>query len=270
LDAAAKTAQSIGANTFQYFTRNPRGGAARTIGEAEKEKWSRLRLEYDINPIVGHLPYTVNMAAPVDKTYEFARMVVRDDLLRMDAVGTAFLVVHPGSHSGSGRQEGLKRITGCLEEVFNAFAGQTMLLLETMAGQGSEIGLPADLKEIMAMLGWPAGLGVCIDSCHLTAAGYDFLRREEVERLVCELEGTVGMDRVLAMHLNDTRFPPGSRRDRHELIGKGYLGRKGVMNLITHPALAGLPILLETPVEDFRHYGREIALIRSWLAEDLA
>jgi len=269
LDAAAAMAYEIGANTFQCFTRNPRGGAARSISEEEKKKWSQLRLEYDIGPIVGHLPYTVNMAAPADKTFEFARLVVKGDLRRMNAVGMEFLAIHPGSHAGSGRQDGLKRIVRCLEETFFDFEGLTMLLLETMAGQGSEIGMLPDLKEILAALGWPAGIGICLDSCHLTGAGYDFLRREEVDRLVCELEDTVGIKRVSALHLNDTKFPPGSRKDRHELIGKGYLGKEGVLNLITHPALSRLPMLLETPVDDFRQYGQEIALIRSWLAEGL-
>ncbi len=266
-DAAAEAALTIGANTFQFFTRNPRGGAARNIGEAEMVKWNRLCREYDIAPVAGHLPYTVNMAAPADRTYEFARMVVREDLRRMEAVGAGFLVIHPGSHAGSGRTEGLKRIISCLEEALVDFGGSPVMLLETMAGQGSEIGMLADLKEIMAALGWPAGLGACIDSCHLTAAGYDFLRREEVARLIDDLEATVGMERVKAIHLNDSKFAPGSRRDRHELIGKGYLGKEGVLNLITHSALAGLPWLLETPVEDYRQYGLEIALIRSWLAE---
>ncbi|EEG76112.1 deoxyribonuclease IV [Dethiobacter alkaliphilus] len=262
---AAEAAASIGANTFQFFTRNPRGGSARTISPQEVEKWQEARKKYDIYPIMGHLPYTVNMASPAERAYNFAKMVVADDLERMDAVGAEYLVIHPGSHAGSGREAGLERIVACLEESFLPYDGETSLLLETMAGQGSEIGTLADIAEIMEKLSWPDGMGVCLDSCHLTGAGYDFLQKEEVDRLVTDVKKTVGLSRVRAMHLNDSKFPPGTHKDRHERIGAGYLGKEGLLNLITHPAFKDLPMALETPVEDFQQYGEEITLIRSWL-----
>lgn len=268
-DQAAEAAHEIGANVFQYFTRNPRGGAARTIAAREIELWNDVRQKYDIMPVAGHLPYTVNMAAPEERPYAFAKMVVADDLRRMDAVGSEYLILHPGSHAGSGKEVGLKRIVSCLEEAFMPFAGNTMLLLETMAGQGSEIGTLAEIRVIMETLGWPARLGVCLDSCHLTGAGYDFLERSQVERLVDDIEETVGLERVKAIHLNDSKFPPGSRKDRHERIGRGYLGKEGLLNLISHPAIFTLPMILETPVESYREYGEEIVLIRSWIAETL-
>ncbi len=268
-DQAAEAAREIGANTYQFFTRNPRGGAARAIGSAEIEKWRALSKEYDIAPIVGHLPYTVNMASPVERAYNFAKMIVADELPRMDRAGVEYLVIHPGSHAGSGPAEGKKRIIELLEEAFLPFAGATALLLETMAGQGSEIGTPEDISEIMSALGEPKRFGVCIDSCHLTAEGYDFLHKDEVERLACKLDETVGLERVKVIHLNDSKFPPGSKKDRHERIGRGYLGKEGLLNLITHPVFVGLPMLLETPVDDYGQYGEEITLIRSWLAEAL-
>jgi len=266
-DQAAAMAQQIDANNFQFFTRNPRGGAARTISSQEVTRWREIKQKYDIAPIVGHLPYTVNMAAPSEQAYAFAKKVVAEDLVRMDAVGAEFLVVHPGSHAGSGRLAGIKRIIACLAETLLPFSGKTELLLETMAGQGSEIGTLEDIREIMEALGNPCQLGVCLDSCHLTGAGYDFLDKDEVERLVAELESTVSLSRVKAIHLNDSKFPPGARKDRHELIGKGYLGKEGLLNLITHPAIYPLPMILETPVADYRQYGEEIALIRNWLKE---
>lgn len=268
-DQAAEAAREIGANTFQFFTRNPRGGAARTIAQQEVEKWHVVKAKYDIAPILGHLPYTVNMAAPVDKSYAFAKMVIADDLRRMDAVGAEYLVIHPGSHAGSGREAGLSRIIACLEESLLPYNGDTMLLLETMAGQGSEIGTISDIQAIMESLGYPRQLGVCLDSCHLTGAGYDFLQKEQTERLVDDLENTVGLSRVKAIHLNDSKFPPGTHKDRHERIGEGYLGKDGLLNLITHPSLLQLPMVLETPVENFHQYGDEICLIRTWLQESV-
>ncbi|MBS4021946.1 MAG: deoxyribonuclease IV [Dethiobacter sp.] len=268
-DNAAELAREIGANTFQFFTRNPRGGSARSIEAAEIEKWRLISKEYDIKPVVGHLPYTVNLAAPAERAYNFAKMILADELIRMDRVGVEYLVIHPGSHAGSGKEEGLRRIIACLEETFMPFAGKTVLLLETMAGQGSEIGTPDDISMIISALGNPEGIGVCIDSCHLTGDGYDFLQKDDVEKLACDLDGTVGLNRVKALHLNDSKFPPGSHKDRHERIGRGYLGKDGLLNLITHPVFVNLPMLLETPVDDYRQYGEEITLIRSWLEESV-
>jgi deoxyribonuclease-4 len=264
---AAEIARQIDANTFQFFTRNPRGGAARTISSQEVASWRGIKQKYDIAPIIGHLPYTVNMAAPSEQAYAFAKKVVAEDLSRMNAVGAEYLVVHPGSHAGSGREAGIRLIIACLSETLLPFSGDTELLLETMAGQGSEIGTLADIQEIMEALGNPSQLGVCLDSCHLMGAGYNFLDKREVERLAAELESTVSLSRVKAIHLNDSKFPPGAHKDRHELIGKGYLGKEGLLNLITHPAISSLPMILETPVADYHQYGEEISLIRSWLSE---
>ncbi|MCR3923399.1 MAG: deoxyribonuclease IV, partial [Firmicutes bacterium] len=249
-DKAAKAAHEIGANTFQFFTRNPRGGAARTIADKEIQAWQLIRVEYDLAHIIGHLPYTVNMAAKEERPYTFAKMVVADDLKRMEAVGVEYLVIHPGSHTGAGRDAGIARIVACLEEAFLPHLGNTMLLLETMAGQGSEIGTVEEIGEIMDKLHFPERLGICLDSCHLTGAGYDFLQESEVARLVADLEKTVGLDKVKAVHLNDSKFGPGTHKDRHARVGEGYLGKAGMLNFVSHPSIKDLPLLLETPVDD--------------------
>ena len=270
LPRAATMAREIGANTFQFFTRNPRGGAARAIPEREIKKWLAVREELDIFPIVGHLPYTVNMAAPREETREFARRVLAEDLERMTAIGAEFLVVHPGSHAGAGRETGLRRILTTLAELFLPYQGPSCLLLETMAGQGSELGSLEDLAFIITELGHPPRLGICLDTCHIFAAGYDLRQKGEVDRLLAEIDRRIGLERLRVIHINDSKYPVGSRRDRHEGIGRGHLGREGIMNVITHPDLARLPFLLETTVDDYREYGEEIDLIKGWLAEEQA
>ncbi|NLM46380.1 MAG: deoxyribonuclease IV [Firmicutes bacterium] len=267
LDRAAQEATALGANTFQFFTRNPRGGKARTFGEQEIAAWQAVRRKYDLYPVVAHLPYTVNMAAPDERPYAFAKMVVAEDLERMEAIGAEYLVVHPGSHVSAGKEAGIRRIVNCLEETFLTHGGACKLLLEAMAGQGTEIGTLADIAEIMDALGRPERLGICLDTCHLTGAGFNFLQREEMERLLAEVDRLMGIDRIGAVHLNDSKFPPGSKKDRHARIGAGYLGREGMLNFITHPALAGLPFILETPVDDYSEYGEEIALLLEWVGE---
>lgn len=266
LENAAEVAAEINANTFQFFTRNPRGGSARQIPDEEVQKWQEIRRRLDIYPIIGHLPYTVNMASPKSRPYAFAKMVLAEDLKRMEAIEAEFIVVHPGSHTGAGREKGIARIVACLEEVFLPYDGQVTLLLETMAGQGTEIGSLQDVAEILDRLGYPQRLGICLDTCHLTGYGYDFLQKSEVERLVAELEQTVGLERVKAVHLNDSKMPPGSFKDRHARIGEGYLGREGMLNFITHPFFRKLPMILETPVDNYKQYGEEIFLLQSWLA----
>lgn len=267
LENAANMAADIKANTFQFFTRNPRGGAARLIPEAEVERWREIRRRLDLYPIVGHLPYTVNMASPKSGPYAFAKMVLAEDLKRVEAMEAEYMVVHPGSHTGAGREKGLERIVECLKEVFLPYDGPVTLLLETMAGQGTEIGSLQDLAEIMARLGYPEKLGICLDTCHLTGSGYDFLEKSEVERLFADLNETIGLERVKAVHLNDSKTQPGSSKDRHARIGQGYLGKEGMLNFMTHPFFRSLPMILETPVDDYKEYGEEIALLRLWLSE---
>lgn len=262
IDKVVPQALEIGANTFQFFTRNPRGGAARTIGEPEIARWLKARQDADIAEVCGHLPYTVNLASDKEELIDFAGMVVADDLRRMSALNIEYLVVHPGS-SGDERQRALERIIRLLDQALAAVDSSASLLLETMALQGNEIGSIAEIGTIWHSLGRPSQVGVCLDSCHLFAAGYDFTKASEVERLVDELEQTIGLEQVKVLHLNDSKMPSGSRRDRHANIGEGEIGEAGFANLLNHPFIKQLAWHLETPVETYRDYAQDIARVKA-------
>lgn len=268
LPKAASLAQSIGAETFGYFTRNPRGGAARAIEAKEIEAWEAAKAEAGLGPTLGHMPYTVNLAARDPKVHDFATMVLREDLRRVAAFGGEYMVVHPGSHQGDGVQAGIARIVATLQDALVQDDGPTMLLLESMAGSGSEVGFTfAQLRQIMDGAGNPGNLGVCLDSCHLFGAGVDWKDKKAIEALLEEIDREVGLGRVRAMHLNDSKKPLGSHKDRHEKVGEGLIGREGLMNILTDPFLSTLPLVLETPVEDVEEYGEELKKLRAWLAE---
>lgn len=263
LDKALELACQINANTFQFFTRNPRGGRARTIAEHEINIWQKQRAKMGIYPAVGHLPYTVNAASPKTKAYEFAIKCLREDLERMDAIGTEYLVFHPGSFVEGKREAGIRRIVTALEKVLTDYHGNAMLLLETMAGRGTEVGSLTEIAAIISALGHHKSLGVCLDSCHLFAAGYDFRSAGEVNRLVEELDELIGIERVHAAHINDSKAEAGTHVDRHELIGKGKLGVEGLGNFVNHPAIKRLPLLLETPVDNYQQYAAEIRVLQA-------
>lgn len=262
LPKTAALAASIGANTFQYFTRNPRGGAARQIPAAEIAAWKEARHQADLYPIAGHLPYTINLGAAAARQQEFGRMVLHDDTLRVAAIGGEYLISHPGHHDGD-REAALGRIIQIIREAYLSIPDPgPMLLLETMAGQGKEVGSIDDLQYILAGLGWPDKMGICLDSAHLFAAGWDLRTAVGCRQLVQELEAKIGLERVRALHLNDSAAPLGSHRDRHAGIGKGELGREGIAAVVNNPFLGKLPLLLETPVDDYKEYGAEIALVK--------
>ncbi|TDA67220.1 MAG: deoxyribonuclease IV [Clostridia bacterium] len=267
LDKAAAFAAGIGANTFQYFTRNPRGGAARRIGPEEIGRWRRSREEHDIYPVVGHLPYTVNLAATGGRPGDFAAMVVEEDLQRVGELEGEILVSHPG-HYEADRETALRQITSLLEKSLELdVPNRPVLCLETMALQSREIGSLEDLGYILRALGFPAALGVCLDSAHLFAAGWDLRTRAGCDRLVDRLEAEVGLERVKCMHLNDSLVPMGSRKDRHAVLGRGELGETGISAIIVHPFLGRLPLLLETPVDKYEDYGPQLAFARSLVGE---
>lgn len=267
LDKSAEMAREVGANCFQFFTRNPRGGAARDIPSTEATMWIQRRQGADIYPIMGHLPYTVNLSSVKPDSYQFAAETIEADLSRMDKIGAEYLVVHPGSRSQLTVDEGIGRIAGALEKAFLPFVGSTMLLLESMSGQSGEVGSIQEIGAIINSLGSPNNLGLCIDTCHLFAAGYDFRKADEVERMISDIDKYVGLDRLRCAHINDSKFGPGLHKDRHELVGAGHIGREGLINVIGHPLLSSLPFLLETPVEDYKGYAAEIAQLRTWLEE---
>ncbi len=263
LPAAALFAHRLGLDFFQYFTRNPRGGGARAVTAREREEWQEVMARLELAPPVAHLPYTVNLAAAAEKPRAFARTVLHEDLRRAAEFGAVCVVAHPGHHTGD-RAGAVARIIELLAEVEEIRRdGPPYFLLETMAGQGREIG--GSLEELAAVfegLGWPPGLGVCLDTAHLFAAGGDLRDPAELDRPAAELDRLFGRARVRLLHLNDSRAGLGTRRDRHELIGKGQLGDEGIRRIVTHPFFGGLPMILETTVAEYEDYAGEAARVR--------
>lgn len=263
LPKAVTMAKRIRANTFQYFTRNPRGGRARQIGEKEIEEWLEVRSKNDIYPVVAHLPYTVNLAAPPGKLRDFAALVLREDLERVKLIGGEYIVTHPGRHKGD-KTEALRLLATIIQE--NFLRGQNsgpMLLLETMAGQTGELGSLDELQQVLDMLDWAPQVGICLDSAHLFAAGWNLKSPSGCDDLVAVLEERFGLERIKVLHLNDSLAPLGSNRDRHACIGEGELGEEGIGTIINHSFLGSLPMILETTVEKYEDYGKEITKVLS-------
>ena len=257
--AMADTAQTLGADTFQFFTRNPRGGAARAIDPEDAAVFRARQREGVIAPVVAHAPYTVNPCAKEDKTLEFARQTMADDLRRLEQLPGNFYNFHPGSHVGQGIETGLQRVAGTLDAVM--FEGQkTVVLLETMAGKGTEVGGRfEELRGIVDRTARPELLGVCLDTCHVHDAGYDIVN--DLDGVLAEFDRVIGLGRLRALHLNDSKNPRGAHKDRHERLGQGYIGWEAFRRIVTHPALRGLPMILETPNE-LPGYAEEIRALR--------
>lgn len=259
--AMGKTALSIGANTFQFFTRNPRGGAAKDIDPQDAQVLDLMQGSGEIGKIVAHAPYTLNPCAKEEKTLEFARNTMQDDLRRMEFVPGNFYNFHPGSHVGQGTEEGIRKIAETLDLAM--FEGQTtIVLLETMAGKGTEVGGRfEELRAIIDRTAMQEKLGVCLDTCHVSDAGYDIAGN--LEAVLEEFDRVIGLPRLRALHLNDSKNPLASHKDRHERLGEGYLGMEAFYRIVEHPALRGLPMILETPNE-LPGYAAEIARLRAY------
>lgn len=258
--AMGKTALSIGADTFQFFTRNPRGSKAKALDVEDCARLNELMAQHDFAPIVAHAPYTINPCGADERVLEFARETMHDDLRRLEHVQRCYYNFHPGSHVGQGLEAGAQRIAQTLDLVM--FPGQkTLVLLETMAGKGSEVGGEfGQLRNILDRVQMPDLLGVCLDTCHVSDGGYDIIG--DLDGVLTAFDKAIGLDRLKAVHLNDSKNPPGSRKDRHACIGDGALGLEAIGRIITHPALRQLPFLLETPNE-LDGYAREIALLKN-------
>jgi len=258
---AAKQTVGIEGNVFQFFTRNPRGGKAKAIDPADLEKYRAIAAEHKLFMPLAHAPYTMNMASAKEETRDFARQIFLDDLQRMEQLGMNLYNFHPGSHVGQGVEEGVSKIIEILDAGI-AVNEQTYILLETMSGKGTEIGRSFDeLKMIIDGVKDNKMLGVCADTCHLFSAGYDIVN--DLDNVLTEFDEKIGLHRLKAVHLNDSKMPFGSNKDRHEQIGKGTLGLEGLVNFINHPKLKHLPFYLETPNE-LNGYGEEIALLRKY------
>lgn len=257
--AMGRDALSIGANTFQFFTRNPRGGQAKAIDQADLDAFLALAAEHQFVQLLAHAPYTLNPCSADENTRRFALEAMRDDLVRMERLPGNLYNFHPGSHVGQGEDAGIELIVAQLNAVLTPQL-TTTVLLETMAGKGSEVGRTfEELRRILDGVALHEKMGVCLDTCHVNDAGYDIVN--DLDGVLETFDRVVGLDRLRAIHLNDSMNPLGARRDRHERIGHGHLGLEAITRIINHPALRHLPFLLETPNE-LPGYGEEIALLR--------
>lgn len=259
--AMGNDALSIGADTFQFFTRNPRGSRARTIDPEDAAALGALQQAHAFAPTVAHAPYTLNPCSADARVREFAHMTMEDDLRRLLQLPCQLYNFHPGSHTGQGVEAGIRLTAALLSEMLSAVPNGATLLIETMAGQGSEIGSTFDqVAALIDAAGGGARLGVCLDTCHVFAAGYDL--SGDLDGVLAAFDRTIGLARLRAVHLNDSLHPLGSHRDRHARIGEGQLGLAALQRVTRHPALAHLPFLLETPQESLAGYAREIALLQ--------
>lgn len=259
--AIAEEAVSLGANTFQFFTRNPRGGKAKAIDPADVASFRAYAAEQGIERILAHAPYTLNPASATEKTRDFARMALAEDLARMENTPGQLYNMHPGSHVGQGVDVGIDLIAAALDEALRS-EQTTTLLLEAMAGKGSEIGGRfEELAAIIERVGLRDKVGVCLDTCHVWDAGYDIAG--DLDGVLREFDEVVGLDRLRAVHLNDSLNPRGARKDRHARIGEGFIGFEALSAVTRHPLLRDLPFYLETPQEELSGYADEIARLRA-------
>lgn len=262
---AAENAGKMGANTMQIFSRNPRGSGYRTYDEKEIERFWNYRKEYQFGPVLAHAPYTMNLASAKEQTYEFACMVIREDIARMDALGIENIVFHPGSHTGIGSDAGIQNIIAGLDQAITGNENITVLL-ETMSGKGTEIGVSfEELKKIHDGVKHPEKIGVCLDTCHIFSAGYDIVN--DLEGVIEEFDRVLGLELLKTIHLNDSMMPFGSHKDRHAAIGKGEIGLNSLLKLLKHPVFEGLPVYLETPFDDEGHK-EEIQMLKGKLNLD--
>lgn len=257
--AMGETARRIGATTFQFFTRNPRGSRAKAIDPADAAALRALLTAEGFGPIVAHAPYTINPCSKDERTREFARETLADDLARMEYLPGNLYNFHPGSHTGQGTDAGIAQIADTLNAVLRP-EQQTTVLLETMAGKGTDVGRRfEELRAIIDRVELGEKLGVCLDTCHVSDAGYDVAGN--LDGVLTEFDRVIGLARLRAVHLNDSLNPCGAHKDRHARIGEGTLGQETFRRIINHPALRNLPFVLETPNE-LDGYAREIALLR--------
>ena len=260
-----KAALAIGANTLQCFVRNPRGAKAKAINPTDLGKLRELMAENSFGPIVAHAPYIMNPCSKDEGIRALAAEMMAGDLELLEHLPGNYYNFHPGSHTGQGVETGCRQIADMLTAVVKP-EQKTVVLLETMAGKGSEIGGRfEELRAILDLAQCPQDrLGVCLDTCHVSDAGYDITN--DLDGVLAEFDRVIGLSRLLAIHVNDSMNPLGARKDRHALIGQGAIGTEAIVRVLTHPALRRLPFVLETPTDDAGH-GEEIAMLRERLGE---
>lgn len=262
--AMGKQAVDIDANTFAFFTRNPRGGSAKAIDMDDVQKFLAVSEEKGFGKLVAHAPYTMNACAADEKIRRFAREAMTDDLKRMEATPGNYYNFHPGSHVKQGADAGIELISNQLNDVLTE-KQYTIVLLETMAGKGSEVGRNfQEIREIIDRTQLKSKLGVCFDTCHVWDGGYDIVN--DLDGVLEEFDSIIGINMLKAIHLNDSMNPCGAHKDRHAKIGQGHIGADALINVINHPKLRGLPIILETP-NDIEGYAKEIKFLRENYSE---
>lgn len=263
-EAMGKKASELGGNTFAFFTRNPRGGSAKEIIPEDVDRLKEHMKENGFGTLVAHAPYTMNLCAAKEDIRDFSKQMLKEDLQRMEYLPGHFYNFHPGSHVGQGTEEGIRLITEAINEALWTDCNTT-ILLETMAGKGSEVGGSfEELKAIIDGVELKEKVGVCLDTCHIWDGGYDIVN--DLDGVLAEFDRVIGLDRLFAIHLNDSMNTCGAKKDRHERLGQGNIGMEGMQRIVTHPILQGKPFILETPNED-EGYAQEISLVKSWVNE---
>ena len=260
--AMGKAALALDANTFAFFTRNPRGGKAKEIDEKDVEKFLNFAKEHEFGKIVAHAPYTMNLCAAKEDVRSFSKEMLLDDLKRMEYTPYNYYNFHPGSHVGQGAEKGIVLIAEALNEALKP-EQTTTVLLETMAGKGTEVGRTfEELREILDRVELNDKMGVCLDTCHVWDGGYDIVN--DLDGVLNEFDRVIGLDRLKAVHFNDSMNDCGSHKDRHAKIGEGKIGAEAMRRVALHPLLEGRPFILETPNDD-EGYRREIQMVREWM-----
>lgn len=259
--AMGKAALALDANTFAFFTRNPRGGKAKEIDEKDVEKFLNFAKEHEFGKIVAHAPYTMNLCAAKEDVRSFSKEMLLDDLKRMEYTPYNYYNFHPGSHVGQGAEKGIALIAEALNEALKP-EQTTTVLLETMAGKGTEVGRTfEELREILDRVELNDKMGVCLDTCHVWDGGYDIVN--DLDGVLNEFDRVIGLNRLKAVHFNDSMNDCGSHKDRHAKIGEGKIGAEAMRRVALHPLLEGRPFILETPNDD-EGYRREIQMVREW------
>lgn len=257
--AMARNVLKINADTFQFFTRNPQGGRAKEIDVKDVAEFNNIAKRHNFAKFVAHAPYTLNPCSDNPATREFAEMVFVDDLHRMEFVPGNYYNFHPGSHVGQGVEQGIAMIADLLNKILQP-SQSTMVLLETMSGKGSEVGASfEELQQIMSRVKLGDKLGVCLDTCHVYSAGYDIVNN--LDAVLTEFDKIIGLKNLKAVHLNDSKMPFASHKDRHEKIGQGIIGKEAIIRFINHEALKNIPFILETP-NDLNGWADEIKMLQ--------
>lgn len=263
-EAMGKQAVKLGGNVFAFFTRNPRGGQAKEIKQEDVEKYLAYAKEHEFGKLVAHAPYTMNLCAAKEDIRNFSREMLADDMKRMEYTPGNYYNFHPGAHVGQGAEAGIELVADALNSILEK-EQSTTVLLETMAGKGSEVGRNfEELREIIDCVELKEKLGVCFDTCHVWDGGYDIVN--DLDGVLTEFDKVIGLDRLCAVHFNDSMNDLGSHKDRHQKIGEGKIGLEAMKRVTLHPVLAGKPFILETPNDD-EGYAKEIAMIKEWTQE---